>query len=128
MKPSVNCVAFISPNKAPMIGDLLECFREKTLKEMQVQDPHFNKDQDHLVEMWFVGAGSDNMRCHGFEHEGQVYNAPFYVSESLLRGKHEGDVVNVHTEDIDYEVTLKQQGYKHQRYGLFEEVLEKVCH
>lgn len=149
--PIVNGQIFIIPNSSicwgdevrsepGMWSDLYDTYLANydVCKEMPFKDTRF-------FEMWFNTKGNDdsNWVCHGIdgydELEGfRVRSA--YLPETLFKGKKEGDTITIWivaedwdrtdksllTKRIKVSLTLKQRGYRYDRFGNFEEVLERV--
>lgn len=68
------------------------------------------------VELWLTCDEYENVAAHG----GPI-RATFFPLH-LFKGKKEGDVIEIG----DYSVTLQQQGFRYQRFGLFEDVLNDL--
>ena len=116
-----------------------------------------NLDEQPMIQMWYVGIedlGSDNLVDHGFHLAigNDMYcfdmNGLSYIPYCFLEGKKEGDTINVSfpvkctirningkdikENNIDWtleaKITLKQRGYRYQRFGNFEDVIGTLIH
>ena len=133
---------FIIPNEAIMFnafGHSKEWLGLKLEKHLGITPGEYEK----LVHMWITSEKASNWDHPGGLQEeiGIEYNMldesknnrlmgyfPSRLPESILQGKKEGDIIRLHHKeyDIDIELTCKQQGYRYQRFGTFEQVLEYV--
>lgn len=146
---NANLDTFIIPNSASLVTDWMtpsqqERMTKKAEKISAVAGCGFDAANDKLVQLWFVGMGSENLVDHATMAEDE--NGNQYVlcadierlPETLFRGHKEGDVIEVPLpatckgEDGNIEVVLNakiklnQRDYRYRRFGNFEEVLAQV--
>lgn len=92
---------------------------------------------ERLVQIWTHNADGDNWSDHGdpygreFETGLRKDLFPNVFPKAFFEGLKEGDVLGLEMEDEDGNIhfqnlVLKQQGYRYERFGKFEEVLEKI--
>lgn len=141
--------AFIIPNSANLVTDWMipsqqERMAEKAKKISAVAGCGFDATSDKLVQLWFVGMGSENLVDHATMAEDE--NGNEYVlcadierlPEAVFRGHKEGDVIEVPLPAtckgksgnievvINAKIKLNQRDYRYRRFGNFEEVLAQV--
>ena len=145
-----NAEAFIIPNKSGKITDFWSGSVTNSVKEVATsvlgKEPDKN---ERYVQMWYVAKdlNCDNLADHGaiVEIDGKKHNirlASSYLPYSILKGKNDGDVIDVvfrnayHewlNDDVDaagepitMHVTLNQKDYRYRNFGSFQETLKKV--
>lgn len=144
-----NLEAFIIPNKATAAEDwLIPSQREKMMargKEIaELSGKEFDAATDKLVQLWFVGMGSENLVDHGAMVEDEAGNKYVLTARiehlpvSLFAGHKEGETIELRLpatcrrqgESIDVilnvNVKLNQHDYRYRRFGAFEDVLQSV--
>ena len=123
----VNAHCFIVPNGLSQVSKRRESVLGPGLLQ-EIEDVYGVKldDSDLLVETWTLNPelgteGTNNFECHGVNRTGERF--PWCAPVKMFSGKKEGDVVSFSGTLGEFQVTLKQQGYRYQRFGNFEEVL-----
>lgn len=148
---------FVVPNKAMKVEDFFfEEQRERTIREMteiaEMNGKMFDPQDDKLVQLWWVGMGSENLCDHGAHCEVDGFEYRFRpdniqrLPKSFFMGLAEGDTFELKiparfvgyrkdangTETrgtnaiINATVKLNQGDYRYRRFGSFEEVVESV--
>lgn len=88
-------------------------------------DRYLNPDEVQ-VQVWCHGSGSENWADHKVEVNGELEFFPGLLPFSLLAGVKEGDTITFEWHGTQVELTARQQGYRYQRFGMFEDVLRDV--
>lgn len=80
--------------------------------------------EDRMVEVWTTSEDSDNWSDHGHPRiEGRF---PDRFPAKWLEGLTEGDVLVLVGKNQRYFLVCNQTSYRYQRFGTFEEVLDRV--
>ena len=104
---TINCDCFIVPNAAVKAdfgwGEISSYGRKLADKAAEIAANNgfeYNEETDKFVQMWWVGAGSDNMQDHGFCID--IGNEKYFfgyqrsielVPVNFFRGHKEGEVL-----------------------------------
>ena len=143
-----NADAFIIPNRSCKLKDFWVTSTAEEAKTLATNLLGTEPDENELcIQMWYVvdDLNCDNLVDHSacVEIDGNKYLIRMescYLPYSVLRDKHEGDTIDITFVNcarewdiykaegilITIHVTLKQRGYRYERFGSFEEVLSKV--
>lgn len=142
---------FVIPNSAGKVSDFFDpeqVIRNAT-EVCEANGITFDPENDYLIETWYHSKqlGCDNIPDHNIyfeDEEGNKWilgsNCGRYLPAKLFEGHKEGDTITIklpmwltknyseNSEDVIAEInlTLQQQGYRYQRFGDFEEVVEYV--
>ena len=85
-----------------------------------------NKSERILAQVWICSKESDNWADHGCPIDGEhfVQNLPV----EIIRGMKEGDTIELDLPEHNaiLRLTAKQQGYRYERFGKFEDVLKRL--
>ena len=146
---------FIVPNPLATAQDYFNPDRisEKMTEFCQLNDIEFNTETSLIAQTWYLSEylGCDNIPDHGISFINDVGQHIRIKSKigghmpiELFKGKKEGDTISIKlpilisieddgSEDIididtvaTVQLTLRQIGYRYQRFGKFEEVLEAL--
>ena len=134
---------FIIPNKAEKLSRYEPHSKMWLLGQLDFFGIEPEKHDDLMIDIWVTSEKEENWgHFGGFQNEANVVfdeddesrknrmlgYFPSHIPEHVFRGKKEGDIIRLHHKEygIDIELTCKQQGYRYQRFGTFEQVLEYV--
>lgn len=131
---------FIVPNPGTKFGKLFSLSKERMnywCDQLGIEHP---TDDTTMVQVWVTGSGSQNWADHGTpwakekmefdEAETDKDKNEFYFTSwlpiSLFEGKKEGDFFMLEGPEKSLVLELHQKGYRYEKFGPFEKVLEDV--
>ena len=142
--------AFIVPNHACPVNDIMENRQERIRRIAELNEIHDLSDDDQIVELWYVSKddlGTSNLVDHGAhilnKNDKKIFFRPSIglLPARLFEGHKEGDVIDVKAfttvTDPDYpddentvfflmHCKLNQLSYRYRRFGSFEETFDLV--
>lgn len=145
---------FIVPNEAYKVSEkTFEWARADYFRVFRANHDKISGDfmDQTWIQVWFATRGDNdqsNWTDHGIDGYKELVGwSPVcqYLPKALFEGRKEGDIITINlpitksvelSEGIDsyadmyatikVDLCLKQQGYRYQRFGRFEEVLARV--
>lgn len=140
---------FIIPNRAGHISDFIitDSIKRDTEKYCEDNDIDFDYEKDWLVQVWMHSddLGTDNFFRHGciVDYEDEEFDPNAGDAENIPRqliDVKEGEHFTLNFKDaimstsdrqfkvdLKLDVTAQQHGYRYERFGNFEEALNRVC-
>ena len=130
MSNIIKADVFIIPNPVQLVSDRKELKFDTTCERIEEVYGVKLEDEDLLVELWTLDPedgtdGGNNFECHGVNRDRNKL-FPYCGPAKLFKDKKEGDIVTFEGVFGKFEVTLRQKGYRYERFGAFHEVLESL--
>jgi len=127
MNDVIKAHCFIVPNALHPVSDRKELKFDTTCERIEEVYNVKLEDEDLLVQLWTLDPkdgtdGGNNFECHGVQRD-RNKRFPYCGPAKLFAGKKEGDTVTFTGCYGTFEVTLRQKGYRYERFGEFHEVL-----
>lgn len=130
MSNIIKAHVFIIPNALQSVSDRKTLSYDSTCERVEEVYGIKLNDDDLLVQLWTLDpdggtSGQNNFECHGVKQD-RTKMFPYCGPAKLFQGKKEGDTVTFTGCYGTFEVTLKQKGYRYERFGEFHEVLDDL--